>query len=192
MAGSPALRGGVPSARPTSLPAEEPAVPVQLLSGSPSPCPYTPPWGGVTAPGTGSSGFPIQGPQGGNDQWGRGQRLEPFHSACGRRPVGCRLARGTSPFPTQSWQDSRFMSSSATACRKHVPPRATGHWPVHWGHPSGKGGLGGAGRAPGWRTAASHPAPWTGGFPVWLPAAQTAPTRHCRVSGLLPKLELIA
>lgn len=27
---------------------------------------------------------------------------------------------------------------------------------------------------------ASHPAPRTGGFPVWLPVAQTAPMRHCQ------------
>ena len=92
--------------------------------------------------------MPIRGPKGKvtSGVGDRGQSLG--QSACGWRPVGCRLARGTSPFPTQSWQDSRFMSSSATACRKHVPLRATGHWPVHWGHPSGKGGLGGAGRAP--------------------------------------------
>lgn len=64
---------------------------------------------GVTSPSPGSSGFPIKGPKGemtsgvGN----RGQSLG--HSACGWRPVGCRLAKGTSLFPTQSWQDSGFI-----------------------------------------------------------------------------------
>lgn len=37
----------------------------------------------------------------------RGQSLG--HSACGWHPVGCRLAKGNSLFPTQSWQDSGFI-----------------------------------------------------------------------------------
>ena len=83
-------------------------------------------------------------------------------------------------------------SFSATACKKHAPlePRATGQ--STGDIPQRREGQEGQGGHPGWRTVAGHPVPLTSGFRVWLPVAQTAPTRHWGMSGLLPKLELTA
>lgn len=91
---------------------------------------------GVTISSTGSSGFPIKGPKGkmASGVGGRGQSLG--HSACGWRPVGCQLTRGTSLFPTQSWQDNWFILLQPQPTESMFP-RATGPWPVQWGHPSG-------------------------------------------------------
>ena len=118
MAGSPALRGGIPSPCPTTVCQlkNQWSRSVRASLRLPKPMLINPPWG-VTDPGIGSSGFPIQGPQGGNDQWGRGQRPEPFHSACGWRPVGCRLARGT-----------QAQASLTTYCTSQTFP-----WLVFWG-----------------------------------------------------------
>lgn len=143
---------------------------------------------GATPPRTGSSGFPIKGPKGKtiSGVGSRGQSLG--HPACGWRPVGCRLAKGTSLFPTQSWQDSGFNLLQPQPA-KSMLPWSSGYWPVHWGHPSGEGGAGGAGRAPRLARCGRPPCSADWWFHVWLPVAQTAPTRHWGTSRLPPKLE---
>ena len=129
MAGSPALRGGIPSPCPTTVCQlkNQWSRSVRASLRLPKPMLINPPWG-VTDPGIGSSGFPIQGPQGGNDQWGRGQRPEPFHSACGWRPVGCRLARGTSPSPPRAGRTAGSCPLQPQPAESMFPPepRATG------------------------------------------------------------------
>lgn len=81
------------------------------------------------------------------------------HSACGWRPVGCQLTRGTSLFPIQSWQDSCFIFLQPQPAEIMFPsePRATGQSTGDF--PRGREGREGQFEHPGWHTAVGHPAP---------------------------------
>lgn len=59
--------------------------------------------------------------------------------------AGWQRAPPSSPHKAGRTVGSSFFSHSL---QKACSPGASGHRPVHWGHPSGRGGAGGAGRAP--------------------------------------------
>lgn len=130
---------------------------------------------GVTAPVYYARAFLSKWPQGGNDQWGR-DRSQSFSTL----PVAgvlwvCRLARGTSPSPHRAGRTAGSMSFQPQPAESAWLPQSY----LATGQSTGTSLEGREGRrgsaGPGCGTAASHPSPWTGGFPCLAPCGPDSP-----------------
>lgn len=146
------------------------------------PCPEMPSWGALP-PRTGSSAFPNKEPKGKMTGGVRGTGQSLGHSACGWHPVGCQLTKGTSLFPTQSWQDSRLVLLQPQPAENMFPaePWATGQ--STGDIPQRRGWREGAGRAPRLAHCGGPPRSADWRFSRLAPCGPDGPSRHCRGAG---------